>query len=48
MRIRNPIYLLFALLVSGYVATANYNGWSLVQSIAAQTFRRLAPNTQHK
>ena len=48
MRIRTPIYLIFALIVSGYVAAANYNGWSLVQSAASQTFRRLGPNTQHK
>jgi hypothetical protein len=48
MKIRNPLYLLFALLVSGYVVAANYNGWSLVQSVAAQTVRHLSPNTQHK
>ncbi len=48
MKLRNPIYLPFALALAVYVGLANYNGWSLVQTVASQTWRHLAPNTQHK
>jgi len=48
MRIRNPIYLPFSLALLIYVALANHNGWSLVQSVAAQTWQRIGPSTQHK
>ena len=48
MKIRNPLYLAFVLAVTAFVALANHNGWSLVESAAAHTVRRLGPNTQHK
>ncbi len=48
MKIRSPIYLVFALAVTLSVALANANGWSLVQSLAARTWQRLNPSTQHK
>ncbi len=47
MKIRNPIYLPFALALTLYVALANHNGWSLVQSVAARTWHA-GPSTQHK
>ena len=48
MKIRNPIYLFFALLMTAYVAWANHNGWSLVQSVGSRAWQHLTPNTQHK
>jgi len=48
MKIRNPIYLPFALALAVYVALANHNGWSLIQSLASHTWQRSYPNTQHK
>jgi hypothetical protein len=48
MKLRNPIYLSIALALTVYVALANHNGWSLVQSVAANTWQRLGPHTQHK
>lgn len=48
MKIRNPIYLSVALALTVYVALANHNGWSLVQSVASRTWQRLGPSTQHK
>ena len=48
MKIRNPFYLSVALVLMVYVALANHNGWSLVQTVAANTWQRLGPNTQHK
>jgi hypothetical protein len=48
MRIRNPFYLPFVMAVIIFVGLANHNGWSLVQSVATNTWRHLNPNTQHK
>jgi len=48
MKIHNPVYLPFALAVTLLVAVANHNGWSAVQSLAARTWQRLNPSTQHK
>jgi hypothetical protein len=48
MKIRNPIYLPFALFLAAYVALANHNGWSPLQTLAANTWQHLNPNTQHK
>ncbi len=48
MKIRNPIYLPFAVAMAVLVAVANHNGWSFVQSLASQTWQRSNPNTQHK
>ena len=48
MKFRNPIYVPFSLALLIYVALANHNGWSLVQSVASQTWQRIAPATQHK
>jgi hypothetical protein len=48
MKIRNPIFLPFALLLMGSVAMANHNGWSLVSTIARHTWQRAYPSTQHK
>lgn len=48
MKIHNPIYTIFALLMAGYVAVANHNGWSLVQSVARHAWPRGYPSTQHK
>ena len=48
MKIHNPIYLPFVLVVTVFLALANHNGWSLVESAAAHTWRHLGPNTQHK
>ncbi len=48
MKIHNPIYLAIAMALTMYVALANHNGWSLVQSVAANTWQRLGPQTQHK
>jgi hypothetical protein len=48
MKIRNPIYLPFALALAFYVALANHNGWSLVQSVGSRTWQHVIPNPQHK
>ena len=48
MKLRNPIYLPFALAVVFFLMLANHNGWSLVQALAARTWQRTVPNTQHK
>lgn len=48
MKPRSPIYLSFAFALVVYVGLANHNGWSLVQSLAAGTWQRSFPNTQHK
>jgi F0F1-type ATP synthase membrane subunit a len=48
MKIRNPIFLPFALALTIYVALANHHGWSLWQSVASNTWQRFTPNTQHK
>jgi len=48
MKIHNPIYIPFALILAVYVVLANHNGWSLYQSFAANTWRHFTPNTQHK
>jgi hypothetical protein len=48
MKLHNPIYLPFALVITILVALANHNGWSLVQSVAAGAARHLVSSTQHK
>jgi hypothetical protein len=48
MKIRNPIYLTFALILAGYVGLANHNGWSLIYAAASHTWQRSNPSTQHK
>ncbi len=48
MKFPNPVYLSFALAMTLYVALANHNGWSLIESAASHTWRHLGPNTQHK
>ncbi|HWW00924.1 MAG TPA: hypothetical protein VNZ64_14605 [Candidatus Acidoferrum sp.] len=48
MKLRNPVYLPFALAVTLLVAMANHNGWSVVQSLASSTWQHLNPSTQHK
>jgi hypothetical protein len=48
MKIRNPIYLALALALTGYVALANHNGWSLLQSVTPRVWQPAVPNTQHK
>ena len=48
MKIRNPIYLPYALAIVVLLALANHNGWSVLQTIAARTWQHTAPNTQHK
>ena len=48
MKIRNPFFLPFALAVTLYVAAANHYGWSLMQTVATNTWQRFTPNTQHK
>jgi hypothetical protein len=48
MKIRNPFYLTFAFAAVIYVAVANHNGWSLIQSLTSRTWQRTGPSTQHK
>jgi hypothetical protein len=48
MKLRNPIYLSFVLVIAGMVALANHNGWSAVHSFTAGTWRHVFPSTQHK
>jgi len=48
MKLRNPIYLTFALILAAYVSLANHNGWSLLYSVASQTWQHSNPATQHK
>ncbi|HZQ48382.1 MAG TPA: hypothetical protein VFC07_15300 [Verrucomicrobiae bacterium] len=48
MKIRNPIYLPFAVALAVYVGLANHNGWSLIQSLASRAWQHSTPNTQHK
>lgn len=48
MKLRTPIFLPFALALAFGLAMANHNGWSLVQALAARTWQRTVPNTQHK
>jgi hypothetical protein len=44
----NPFYMTMGLALMIYVAMANHNGWSLIQSFASRTWQHLNPNTQHK
>jgi hypothetical protein len=48
MKLRNPFYLAFALGLATFVAAANHKGWSLLQSVAAGSWRPNAVSTQHK
>jgi hypothetical protein len=48
MKIRNPIYLPYALIVAALVGYANYNGWSVLHAFAARSWMPSAPHTQHK
>jgi hypothetical protein len=48
MKLRNPIYLAFALSVTVLVALANHNGWSAMSALSAGTWRHFNPSTQHK
>ena len=48
MKIRNPIYLPFAVAIVIFLALANHNGWSLVQALASRTWQNSNPSTQHK
>ena len=48
MKLRNPIYLAFALAVTLMVAFANHNGWSVIEGMGSRTWQRLYPSTQHK
>ena len=48
MKIRNPLYIPFALALVIFLALANHNGWSLIQALAARTWQHTGPNTQHK
>ncbi len=48
MRIRNPVYLPFALLVILFLALANHHGWSLTNSLVTGAWRPGHPATQHK
>ena len=48
MKFRNPIYLALGLVLVAYVALANHNGWSLLQTITPRPWQSSAPSTQHK
>jgi hypothetical protein len=48
MKFRNPIYLAFSLLLTGYVAAANYYGWSPVGSLKFGSGPRGYSATAHK
>ena len=48
MKIRNPVYLIFAVVMTLYVAVANHYGWSAIPALAARTWQHTDPNTQHK
>jgi hypothetical protein len=48
MKIRNPLYLAFALAMTISVAVANHNGWSVLPSLALRAWQPSGPNTQHK
>jgi hypothetical protein len=48
MKIHNPLYLAFAVALAVSVGLANHQGWSLLQSVASQTWQHSEPGTQHK
>lgn len=48
MKIRNPLYLPFALALIVFLALANQNGWSFIHTLASRTWNHGNPNTQHK
>ena len=48
MKIRNPVFLPFAVMLILSVAVANHYGWSAFAALAAQTWQRSGPATQHK
>lgn len=48
MKIQNPFYVSWSLVLVILLAVANHNGWSAIHTLAAHTWHRLAPNTQHK
>ena len=48
MKIRNPVFLPFAVMLILSVAVANHFGWSAFAALAAQTWQRSGPATQHK
>ncbi len=48
MRIRNPLYLVFAVVIILTTALANHNGWSAISALSAGTWRHSNPSTQHK
>jgi len=48
MKIKNPLFLPFAVALLFYLATANHYGWSALNALAAKTWQRFNPATQHK
>jgi hypothetical protein len=48
MKPRNPIYLTLALVSLVYVALAHQNGWSIIETVASNTWQHSNPSTQHK
>ena len=48
MKLRNPVYVPFALVVVVLLALADHNGWSAMGFLASRTWQRFYPNTQHK
>jgi len=48
MKLKTPIYFLFACGVCLFVAVANWNGWSLLQTMTAGAIGPSNPATRHK
>lgn len=48
MSFPSPKFFLFGLLLCVGLATANHRGWSLLAGIAASTWNRSQPGSQHK
>jgi hypothetical protein len=48
MKVRTPVYLMFGGSLCVLLAAANYNGWSLLQTLGTGRFAPSAPATRHK
>lgn len=48
MKVRTPIYLVFGSGLCLLLAAANYNGWSLLQTLSTGRFAPSSPATRHK
>jgi hypothetical protein len=48
MKLKTPLYLVFALGLCGYLTLASRNGWVLWQTLTPRVFRPGLGSVQHK